>query len=81
MIDVKKCWIVLHSYLHCKENTCEECKIKYGSGKVDEDWCPLDEYKDEVKQLTQVLENLMDTKDQATSEEFAKLLFEGESNV
>ncbi len=79
MIDVKKCWAALHSCIHCKENTCEECNIRYLG--ADNDWCPMDEYKDEVVKLTQVLENLMNVKDQATSEEFANLLFEGESNV
>lgn len=81
MIDVKKCWAALYSYVHCNENTCEECKTKYLAENVDKIACPIDEYKDEVIKLTQVLENLMDTKDQITSDEFANLLFEGESNV
>lgn len=81
MIDVKKCWAALYSNTHCNENTCEECKSKYLDGRVDAIGCPMDAYKDEMEQLTQVLEKLMNAKDQATSEEFANLLFEGELNV
>ena len=78
MIDIKKCWAALHSYTNCSGRTCEECKRKYLIGDVEgliDDvegmGCPIDIYKDEVISLTKVLESIIDTKDQITSEEFA----------